>query len=120
VAHRVDVQFARGLVDEVRQLIASGVPTSAHAFSGLVYRQVLELLAGVRDEAATRRLIVQENVRYAKRQLTWFKREPGVHWLDASEGVASVTDEAVDLVRRFTASRSAPAAHSVTVDSPSA
>jgi tRNA dimethylallyltransferase len=84
VARRVDDQFARGIVHEVQSLIARGVPAEAHAFSGLVYRQVLELLQGVRDEPATRALIVRENLRYAKRQLTWFRKEPAVHWFDAT------------------------------------
>ena len=81
ITARVDDQFARGVVSEVRDLLAAGVPASAHAFSGLVYRQVLEMLGGVRDEAATRALIVQENMRYARRQLLWFRKEPGVQWI---------------------------------------
>ncbi|MBM3779864.1 MAG: tRNA (adenosine(37)-N6)-dimethylallyltransferase MiaA, partial [Acidimicrobiia bacterium] len=82
VARRVDEQFARGIVDEVRGLLARGVPAGARPFGGLVYRQVLEQLAGVRDEAATRALIVQENRRYARRQLIWFRKEPNLDWLD--------------------------------------
>lgn len=81
VAARVEQQFARGVVDEVRALIAAGVPETAHAFSGLVYRQIIEMLQGVRNEADTRALIVQENMRYAKRQVTWFRHEAGVTWL---------------------------------------
>jgi tRNA dimethylallyltransferase len=81
VARRVDEQFTRGVVDEVRGLLASGVPETAHAFSGLVYRQVVEMLRGARDEAATRALIVQENMRYARRQRLWFRKESGVEWL---------------------------------------
>jgi len=80
VAARVDQQFARGVVDEVQRLIAEGVPKTAHAFSGLVYRQIIEMLDGVRNEADTRALIVQENMRYARRQLTWFRHEPDIHW----------------------------------------
>ncbi len=82
VARRVDEQFARGIVAEVRGLLAEGVPPSARPFGGLVYRQVMELLAGVRDEAATRALIVQENRRYARRQLIWFRKEPNLIWFD--------------------------------------
>jgi tRNA dimethylallyltransferase len=78
---RVARQFAEGLVDEVRALLARGVPETAHPFSGLVYRQVLELLRGVRDEAATRALIAQENRRYARRQLIWFRKEPNLRWI---------------------------------------
>ena len=39
------------------------------------------MLQGARDEAATRALIVRENMRYAKRQMIWFKREAGIRWI---------------------------------------
>jgi len=84
VARRVDAQFRQGLMDEVRGLLAAGVPETAHPFTGLVYRQALELLKGVRDEPATRDLIVRENRRYARRQLIWFRKEPTLHWIYAS------------------------------------
>jgi tRNA dimethylallyltransferase len=82
VARRVDEQFARGIVGEVRDLLAHGVPAEARPFGGLVYRQVMEMLRGVRDESATRALIVQENRRYARRQLIWFRKEPNLIWFD--------------------------------------
>jgi tRNA dimethylallyltransferase len=82
VARRVDEQFARGVVDEVRGLIARGVPPHARPFGGLVYRQIMEMLRGARDEAATRALITQENRRYARRQLIWFRKEPTLIWFD--------------------------------------
>ena len=81
VAARVDAQFAAGLVDEVRAALAAGLPEDAHALSGLVYRQVLEHLHGARDEPATRELIVRENLRYARRQLIWFRKEPNLRWI---------------------------------------
>ena len=84
VARRVDDQFARGIVDEVRGLLGRGVPPAARPFGGLVYRQVMEMLHGVRDEAATRALIVQENRRYARRQLIWFRKEPNLIWFDGA------------------------------------
>jgi tRNA dimethylallyltransferase len=82
VARRVDEQFARGVVDEVRALLARGVPEDARPFGGLVYRQVMEMLRGVRGEAETRALIAQENRRYARRQLIWFRKEPNLRWFD--------------------------------------
>ena len=81
VARRVDAQFAAGLFDEVRGALAAGVPEDSHAFSGLVYRQVLEHLRGERGEQATRELIVRENLRYARRQLIWFRKEPNLRWI---------------------------------------
>jgi tRNA dimethylallyltransferase len=82
VARRVERQFERGIVDEVKGLLASGVPAEARPFGGLVYRQVMEMLRGLRDETATRALIVQENRRYARRQLIWFRKEPNLIWFD--------------------------------------
>ena len=82
MTRRVDEQFARGLLDEIRALLAKGVPETARPFGGLVYRQALEHLHGVRDETATRALIAQENRRYARRQLIWFRKEPNLQWFD--------------------------------------
>jgi tRNA dimethylallyltransferase len=101
VAARVDAQFARGVVAEVQRLIAAGVPASAHAFSGLVYRQVVEMLRSVRDEAATRELIVRENMRYARRQLIWFRKEPNVRWLEGPGESPAALASARDLVAAF-------------------
>ena len=82
VTRRVDEQFARGLLDEIRMLVARGIPEDARPFGGLVYRQALEHLRGIRDEASTRALIAQENRRYARRQLIWFRKEPNLLWFD--------------------------------------
>jgi tRNA dimethylallyltransferase len=82
VSRRVSEQFSRGIVAEVEGLLARGLPMEARPFGGLVYRQVIEMLKGVRDEAATRALIVQENRRYARRQLIWFRKEPNLIWFD--------------------------------------
>ena len=82
LARRVDAQFAAGLLDEVHGLLARGVPKTARPFGGLVYRQVIDHLNGVRDLQATRDLIVQENRRYARRQLIWFRKEPNLTWFD--------------------------------------
>jgi tRNA dimethylallyltransferase len=82
VTRRVDQQFEGGLMDEIRGLLAHGVPESARPFGGLVYRQALEHLHGVRDEPSTRALIAQENRRYARRQLIWFRKEPNLQWFD--------------------------------------
>ena len=84
VEKRVDAQFEQGLLDEIRGLIAGGVPEGARPFGGLVYRQALEHLNGIRDEAETRALITRENRRYARRQLIWFRKEPNLVWLQTS------------------------------------
>jgi tRNA dimethylallyltransferase len=84
VKKRVDAQFEQGLMDEIQGLLARGVPETARPFGGLVYRQALEHLHGVRNEADTRELITRENRHYARRQLIWFRKEPNLMWLPTS------------------------------------
>ena len=84
VKKRVDAQFEQGLMDEIRGLLARGVPETARPFGGLVYRQALEHLHGVRNETDTRELITRENRHYARRQLIWFRKEPNLVWLPTS------------------------------------
>ena len=98
VARRVDAQFAQGLLDEMRGLLARGVPETALPFTGLVYRQALEHLHGVRDEAATRELIVRENRKYSRRQLIWFRKEPNLRWILAAGERADTQDEVARLL----------------------
>lgn len=90
LSRRVDQQFDGGLLDEMRAMLAAGVPETARPFGGLVYRQALEHLHGVRDEAATRALVAQENRRYARRQLIWFRKEPNLYWFDGPGESADV------------------------------
>jgi tRNA dimethylallyltransferase len=94
VARRVDQQFEHGLLDEIRALLARGIPETALPFTGLVYRQALEHLHGVRTEAATRELIVRENRKYSRRQLIWFRKEPNLRWIHAA-GEHEATQAAV-------------------------
>ena len=104
VTRRVDEQFERGLLDEIRGALARGVPETARPFGGLVYRQALEHLHGLRDEASTRALIAQENRRYARRQLIWFRKEPTLEWFDGpGESPATIA-----AVRRLLAERLSP------------
>jgi tRNA dimethylallyltransferase len=93
VARRVDAQFEQGLLNEIRDLLASGVPETAHPFTGLVYRQALEHLKGIRGEAETRELIVRENRRYSRRQLIWFRKEPNLQWIYAAGERADTQEE---------------------------
>jgi tRNA dimethylallyltransferase len=94
VAARVDAQFEQGLLEEIRAILDSGIPETANPFTGLVYRQALEHLHGVRDEAATRELIVRENRKYSRRQLIWFRKEPNLQWIHAA-GEREETQEEV-------------------------
>ena len=97
---RVDAFFAQGLVEEVRELLAAGVPASANALKAIGYREVVDALArGVAPEEV-REEVKRATRRYAKRQRTWFRSEPGVTWLDAGAPPAEVADRIVGLWRR--------------------
>jgi tRNA dimethylallyltransferase len=118
VARRVDEQFARGIVAEVQGLLARGVPPEARPFGGLVYRQVMEMLRGVRDEAATRDLIVQENRRYARRQLIWFRKEPTLIWFDGPGEQPATLQRVIDTLARVRDSRGREATRGEHPDGP--
>jgi tRNA A37 N6-isopentenylltransferase MiaA len=98
IEQRVARQFARGLVQEIRALLARGVPATARPFGALGYRQGLELIQGVRDEAATRDLIVRDTRRYARRQLIWFRKEPNLVWIPHSGDDPVAIDDAPRVV----------------------
>jgi len=86
LAERVDAFFAAGLCEEVDRLLAAGVPPTANALKAIGYREVVRArLEGI-DPCATRDAIVAATRRLAKRQRTWLRREPGLRWLDATEG----------------------------------
>lgn len=90
----------RGLVDEVRGLLAAGVPPEAKPFESLGYKQALRMLAGHMSQEQALELTRQETRRYAKRQMTWFRKEPDVHWISGFGDSASVQAEALAILRR--------------------
>ncbi len=94
---RVEGFFRDGLVGEVRRLLEEGVPATANAFKAIGYREVLRALLAGSDPDATREEVRRNTRRYAKRQRTWFRREPGVVWLDASEGTEALAARALRL-----------------------
>ncbi len=97
---RSERMFETGLIAEARALLASGVPSDAKPFESLGYRQALDLIAGrltteqalASTQAATRQ--------YAKRQITWFRKEQDVHWLPGFGDDADVQRQALDIVMR--------------------
>ncbi|HVG01894.1 MAG TPA: tRNA (adenosine(37)-N6)-dimethylallyltransferase MiaA, partial [Nitrospira sp.] len=82
---RVDDMFQRGLVEETAELLIKGYGRELSAMKGLGYRQIAGYLAGEYDETEARRLLKRDTRHFAKRQLTWFRKEPGLHWWSLSE-----------------------------------
>jgi tRNA dimethylallyltransferase len=79
---RVDAMFDKGLTDEVRRLINMGVPRENTAMQAIGYKETAEYLDGAitLDEAVY--IIKRESRHYAKRQLTWFRRDKNVKWIE--------------------------------------
>jgi len=88
IAQRVDEMLAVGLVDEIRRLLAAGVPPHAPGLDGVGYREVAAMLAGQLPERELREAIVVATRRYAKRQETWFRNQ-----LRREQGAGSRTAE---------------------------
>ncbi len=82
---RVDEQLSAGLVDEVRGLLDSGVAPKSQAMAALGYKEIAEWLAGESsyEEAVDR--LKRNTRRYAKRQLTWFRGDPRIEWVDVGD-----------------------------------
>lgn len=78
---RVTKMLERGLLEEIRGLLASGVPEKATAMQAIGYKEFVDALAGREPLEAAADQVRQSSRRYAKRQLTWFRRNPAVHWL---------------------------------------
>ena len=91
---RVEDQLAAGLIGETRRLLAQGVPPEAPSMQALGYKEVAGWLRGAFDEQEAVRLLKRNTRRYAKRQLTWFRRDPRITWVDATG-----LDEATRLAR---------------------
>jgi tRNA dimethylallyltransferase len=95
---RAEGMMAGGLAAEVRSLLDRGYDRSLPAMQGIGYRDVAAVLAGEIGEAEALRRMQRDTARYARRQWTWFQREPGIAWIDVEAvggpaGVAAAVEE---------------------------
>jgi tRNA dimethylallyltransferase len=98
IASRVESMFARGFVEEVRRL-RSEHGDAIPAFKAIGYREVLLHLDGKIDLDETRRRVALATAQYAKRQMTWFRREPDVHWFEGFGDDESVRAQVLERIR---------------------
>lgn len=77
---RCRAMFEAGLIDEVRRILAMGYPPASKALEALGYRQALAVLEGRLEPEEALRLTQRETRHYAKRQWTWFRRDPAIEW----------------------------------------
>lgn len=105
IEERIDWQLAHGLIEETQQLLAQGCQRDSAAMKGLGYRQVAEHLAGEYDAAEMVRRFKRDTRHFSKRQMTWFRKEPGIQWLtiEESESVQHTAAWVTGQVDRFLA-----------------
>jgi tRNA dimethylallyltransferase len=96
---RTDAMLANGWLDEVHALLAAGLPEDAKPFDFIGYRELNAVLQGRLNINEARAAIQQATRRYAKRQLTWFRREPGVHWLAGFGDQPNVQKDALEWLK---------------------
>lgn len=81
INRRVDIMLEEGLVQEVQKLLDANVPTTAVSMQGLGYKEIASFLTGEYTYEEAIYYLKRDTRHFAKRQLTWFKREPDVIWL---------------------------------------
>lgn len=91
IDRRVDALMQEGLVEEVKALLAMGLPAKSTAMQGIGYKEIVGFLAGDYNEEEAVRLIKQHSRNYAKRQYTWFRRYQAVRWFDLTGDVSANT-----------------------------
>jgi tRNA dimethylallyltransferase len=96
---RTDAMLARGWLEEVRSLLETGLPADAKPFDFIGYRELRAVLQGHINMDDAIAAIQQSTRRYAKRQLTWFRREPAVHWLEGFGDDALLQSRALNWLR---------------------
>lgn len=85
IDQRVDLMLNQGLEDEVRNLLDQGFGPDLKSMQSLGYRHFVDYSQGRTDRVETVRLLKRDHRRYAKRQLTWFRADSGVHWLSPDD-----------------------------------
>jgi tRNA dimethylallyltransferase len=97
---RARKMFEADLLDEVRGLLASGVPRNAKPFESLGYKQALQAIEGFITREQALESTQQETRRYAKRQLTWFRKGQDVQWISGFGHEPHVQTEALAILQR--------------------
>lgn len=97
---RVDLMMEKGLIEEVKSLLESGCTEDSQSMKGIGYKEVIEYFKGINSYEKTVELIKQHSRNYAKRQLTWFRREERLKWINVNPD--SNLDELADIIYKST------------------
>ena len=96
IDRRVEQMLEQGLLDEIRTLLAEGIPEKCTAMQAIGYKEFVDALQGRSSVETATALVQQSSRQYAKRQLTWFRRNKAIHWLrrEAQDSTAQILAKA--------------------------
>ncbi len=89
IDRRVELMLEQGLIGEIQGLLAEGVPEKCTAMQAIGYKEFVDALQGRSSMETATALVQQSSRKYAKRQLTWFRRNPAIHWLRREKGAGN-------------------------------
>ena len=100
---RVGLMLDMGLVEEIQNLLSSGIPEKCTAMQAIGYKEFVSALEGQCTIAQAADQVRQSSRHYAKRQLTWFRRTQGIHWLTRTTGAGGkeILEKARQVIRDF-------------------
>ena len=100
---RVEMMLEQGLLAEIQSLLDEGVPEKATAMQAIGYKEFVDVLRGRSSMDTATALVQQSSRKYAKRQLTWFRRNPAIHWLrrEENETTAQILQKARQILAEY-------------------
>lgn len=103
IDRRVEAMLEAGLLEEIRSLLESGVPETCTAMQAIGYKEFLPVLRGERALCDAAAEVCQSSRRYAKRQLTWFRRNQAIHWIvrEEDEAPEEIIRQARQILQEF-------------------
>ena len=103
IDRRVEVMLRDGLIDEIKALLSAGIPEKATSMQAIGYKEFVDALQGRSSIETATALVQQASRNYAKRQLTWFRRNPNMHWLrrESGEGNKEILAKALQVLTQF-------------------
>ena len=98
---RIDIMMDQGLIEEVKSLLDKGYDENLTSMQGIGYKEIISYLKGKCSLEETIEILKRQSRRYAKRQLTWFRKEERIHWIDVDEfdGIDDIEKYALNFIK---------------------
>jgi len=101
IDQRTEEMIKTGIIEETKTVLEKGFVASSEAFRSIGYKYVLEYLSGEINKKESEELISRDTRRYAKRQITWFKRDKRISWIELKETAFNATKIAEDILKKI-------------------